>query len=271
MPKVKLDWFKLDCQLDDKMELIEAEFGLTGFAVVVKLFMKIYGGEGYYCEWNDDVALVFAKKNNVGARVVSEIVSAALRRGIFNEELYKKCGVLTSHGIQSRYFDCVGRRKFGGEKIKPEYLLIKCAQNSKNADISSKNVYISKENDYIFSQNRKEENRGEENRVEERRKRRAYGENGRVFLTDDEFSELVKMSSRPVVKKYIEKMDSWSFKNQKPIKNAFAEISNWIQKDGRLSNHGKGVSENKALSYDLDVWREISADFNPNDVGFEEE
>ncbi len=69
--KKNLDWFMLNCQLDDKFELIESEFGITGFAVIVKLFMKIYGGEGYYCEWNDDVALVFAKRNGVGAGVVS--------------------------------------------------------------------------------------------------------------------------------------------------------------------------------------------------------
>jgi hypothetical protein len=29
MAKSKLDWFKLDCQMDDKLELIESEFGLV--------------------------------------------------------------------------------------------------------------------------------------------------------------------------------------------------------------------------------------------------
>lgn len=35
--KSGIDYFPLDVSLDDKFELIEAEFGLTGFAVVVKL------------------------------------------------------------------------------------------------------------------------------------------------------------------------------------------------------------------------------------------
>lgn len=261
MAKVKLDWFKLDCQMDDKMELVEAEFGVTGFAVVVKLFMKIYGGEGYYCEWNNDVALVFAKKNNVGANAVSEIVSASIRRGIFNEELYKKYGILTSRGIQSRYFDCAGRRK--GKNIKPEYLLVSCAQKSQNADISSENVDISAENANIFSQNRKEENRKEEIREEEKRK--AYGKHNRIYLTDSEFSQLVSMSSRLVVNKYIEKMDLWSFKNNKPIRNAFAEISKWIVKDKN------GSIDKSTHSYDLDEWRDTAMRFNPNDIGFEED
>lgn len=51
----------LDCQLDEKFDYIEAEFGLIGFAVVVKLFQRIYGGHGYYCEWNNRVATLFGR------------------------------------------------------------------------------------------------------------------------------------------------------------------------------------------------------------------
>ena len=36
-----VDYFPLDTVLDTKFELIEAEYGLTGFAVVVKLLQKI--------------------------------------------------------------------------------------------------------------------------------------------------------------------------------------------------------------------------------------
>ena len=159
MAKKKLDWFKLDCQMDDKEKLIELEFGLIGFAVIVRLWQKIYGSEGYYCEWNDDVALMFAGENHVSVGTVSEIVSAALRRGIFNKNLFEKFGILTSHGIQSRYFDCAGRRE--NKNLKSEYLLLCNTQKSKNVDNSSKNVYISDENVDIFSQRRKEEIREE--------------------------------------------------------------------------------------------------------------
>ena len=70
-----LDYFPMDVVCNDKIELIEAEFGLTGFATVVKLFQKIYGERGYYCEWTDEVALLFGKKNGLGSNVVSEIVA----------------------------------------------------------------------------------------------------------------------------------------------------------------------------------------------------
>ena len=83
-----IPYFPLDCQLDEKIELIEAEFGLTGFAVVVKLLQRIYGGEGYYCEWTNEVALLFSRKIGLGGNVVSEIVSASVRRGIFDRTLF---------------------------------------------------------------------------------------------------------------------------------------------------------------------------------------
>lgn len=53
--KSGIDYFPLDVALDEKFELIEAEFGLTGFGVVVKLLQKIYGGQGYYVEWTKEV------------------------------------------------------------------------------------------------------------------------------------------------------------------------------------------------------------------------
>ena len=65
--KVGLDYFELDCLLNDKIRLIQAEFGLKGFAVIVKLYQKIYGGNGYYCEWNEDILLLFLVENGLNS------------------------------------------------------------------------------------------------------------------------------------------------------------------------------------------------------------
>ncbi|MBR6793365.1 MAG: DUF4373 domain-containing protein [Clostridia bacterium] len=154
MESMAIPYFPLDCALDDKFELIEAEFGLNGFAVIVKLFQKIYGGEGYYTPWTKDVALVFARKIGLGANAVSEIVTAAARRGIFDKALYDKHQILTSKGIQERYFDAVKRRK--ELKVIEAYLLVPYALKSKNADISAENVNKKQENAIIFQQRREE-------------------------------------------------------------------------------------------------------------------
>lgn len=118
-----ISYFPLDVDNDDKLDLIEAEFGLTGFAVVVKLYQRIYK-LGYYCEWNAEVALLFGKRIGLGGKAVSEIVSAALKRALFDRELYEKYGILTSRGIQKRYFEITSRRK--RVEIDQRYLLVPC-------------------------------------------------------------------------------------------------------------------------------------------------
>lgn len=50
----------LDCTLDKNIEKIQFDYGLKGFAIVVKLFQKIYGEFGYYCEWDEKDRLLFA-------------------------------------------------------------------------------------------------------------------------------------------------------------------------------------------------------------------
>lgn len=161
-----INYFPLNVHLDDKFELIEAEFGLKGFAIVVKLFQKIYGQQGYYCEWSEDVALLFGKNVGLGGDAVSEIVRAAIKRGIFDSELYDKYQILTSRGIQERYFEAVSRRK--EVEVRKEYLLIKVDQIYKNVRILNENVNISSKNVNISEQKKVEESKVKEKKVEER-------------------------------------------------------------------------------------------------------
>ena len=148
MSKNGLNYFPLCCQPDDKLNLIEAEYGIRGTAVIYKLFQKIYGEKGYYCEWDDEVGLLLSSKTcglAGGDKLVSEVISAALKRDLFSTEKYEKYGILTSRGIQERYFLAVKRRK-GVEAIR-EYLLLKVAQIPENVNIISKNVDINAKND----------------------------------------------------------------------------------------------------------------------------
>lgn len=167
MAKSGIDYFPLDVNLNAKFELIEAEFGLTGFGVVVHLLQEIYGKAGYYIEWTEEVALLFARKVGLGGSVVSEIVEAAIRRGMFDKEKYDKYRVLTSKGIQERYFEAVSRRK----TLEVDYniLLVDAAQILPNVDIRAKNVNILSENADISKQSKVEESRVEKSREKKRK------------------------------------------------------------------------------------------------------
>jgi hypothetical protein len=164
MAKSGIDYFPLDVTLNAKFELIEAEFGLTGFGVVVHLLQEIYGKAGYYIEWTEEVALLFARKVGLGGSVVSEIIEASIRRGMFDKEKYDKYHVLTSKGIQERYFEAVSRRK----TLEVDYniLLVDVAKILPNAYISAKNVNIFPKNADIERQSKVEKSRVEKSKEE---------------------------------------------------------------------------------------------------------
>lgn len=155
--KSGIDFFPLDVSVDKKLQLIEAEFGVTGFGVVVHLLQEIYGQEGYYIEWTEDVALLFAQKYGVGGNAVSEIVSASIRRGMFDKETFDQYHVLTSRGIQKRYFEAVTRRKV--LEVWDDILLVDISQILKNVNIEHKNVNISRKNTYIPEQSKVKESK----------------------------------------------------------------------------------------------------------------
>ena len=167
MAKSGIDYFPLDVVLDEKFELIEAEYGLTGFGVIVRLLQEIYGKAGYYIEWTTEVALLFARKVGLGGNVVSEIVEASIRRGMFDREKYDKYHVLTSRGIQKRYFEAVSRRKV--LEVDENILLVNVALLCPNVDIRAKNVNIFSKNANISEQSKVEESRVKESKVEKPR------------------------------------------------------------------------------------------------------
>ena len=108
--KKSLDYFPLDLNLEDEIELLEAKYGLEGFALWIKLLMKIYSS-GYYYSWTDREQLLFAKHHNIEVNIIINLVSDCIGFGLFDADIFKKYHVLTSRGIQKRYFNSVSRRK----------------------------------------------------------------------------------------------------------------------------------------------------------------
>lgn len=158
--KTNLDYFPLDCNLDQKFQLLEAEHGIIGFGIVIRLFQTIYGEEGYYMKWDKDSLILFASKItmdgdiNYKANLVSSVVDTALNRGIFSKEMYDKYKILTSKGIQERYAEALKRR----QKIFLEnaYLLLKSPKNEVNVaetgiNVNSNATNKSKVNNSIYS------------------------------------------------------------------------------------------------------------------------
>ena len=105
--KLGLDYFPHDTHTDEDtaLQLLEAEFGLDGYAVYFKLLESIYA-QGYAKQWGEDECLLFAKK--MGAVTVpklSEIIKGCIRRSLFDEGVYNLFQILTSKAIQLRWLE----------------------------------------------------------------------------------------------------------------------------------------------------------------------
>ena len=145
--KCGLKTFPLSVDLDDSVKLVEAEFGLKGYAVVIKLYQAIYS-RGYYMKWDIDTELLFIRDYclvEVGRNLVSEIVACCVRRGVFESTLFDKYQILTSKRIQETFLNATKRSTqvvFEKEYALPiVYTFIENAnKNGKNANIFFKNA-----------------------------------------------------------------------------------------------------------------------------------
>ncbi|ADZ82531.1 DUF4373 domain-containing protein [Cellulosilyticum lentocellum] len=109
--KIGIDYFPLDVTagIDDEIELLEAKFGLVGFAIFIKLLQAIYKN-GYYSNWTEKEQLLFVKRVNVEGTLVNDVINTCLQWKLFNSNLFEQYQILTSHGIQQRFLLAVGRR-----------------------------------------------------------------------------------------------------------------------------------------------------------------
>lgn len=137
--KQGLDYFPLDVNLDNKIEILESEYGIMGFGFIIRLFQKIYAN-GYYLEWNQYSPILLKKEIGMPKEKINEFINFCLEINIFDKDLYKKYNILTSRGIQKRYFTVCKRRK-DIELIK-EYLLVNpelYGINANNSDTKTQN------------------------------------------------------------------------------------------------------------------------------------
>jgi len=122
--KKGLDYFNVDCNQADNLNLIEVKHGLIGYGVVVKLWKKIYQISGYYCDWNQKNLLLFAREVNATTELVSEVVESCFEEEIFSREMFEAHKILTSHGIQKRWKKIVTEAKRKDIEIEPDFNLM---------------------------------------------------------------------------------------------------------------------------------------------------
>ena len=111
--KTGLDYFPFDVDFfrDEKILSIAKEFGPKGELCVIKLLCAVYRN-GYFIQWDD------ATRNKmlmdmpcINKGLLEQIVGRLVRWGFFEHSLFNTAKVLTSIGIQKRYFSAIRGRK----------------------------------------------------------------------------------------------------------------------------------------------------------------
>ena len=135
--KTGLEYFPLDVTagMNDEVELLEAKFGLEGFAIFIKLLQAIYKN-GYYINWTEKEQLLFIKRVNVTETLVNDVITTCLQWKLFDKQLFEDYQILTSHGIQQRFLFAIGRRT--SVEMEEKYLLL--SENEVSASKTIVNV-----------------------------------------------------------------------------------------------------------------------------------
>lgn len=137
--KEGLDYFPFDVDFfsDEKIGSISGEFGIKGEITAIKLLCAIYRN-GYFILWNDALKMSLLRGlSGISLELLEQIVTRLVRWGFFEQTLFSTVSVLTSKGIQERYFKAIKRRK---DSSNYPYLLVNVDNNKVNVSNNDINV-----------------------------------------------------------------------------------------------------------------------------------
>ena len=136
--KSGLDYFPFDIDFfeDEKVVAVAGEFGIKGEIVAIRLLCAIYRN-GYFIEWTEMLRLKMLRQMpGISAELFDQILNRLVRWGFFDASLFNSVKVLTSTGIQRRYFSIIKRRLKGQDY---PYLLVSDAETPVSVDRNSVN------------------------------------------------------------------------------------------------------------------------------------
>lgn len=123
---------------DTKMDKLLDAQGWVGFSIYFYLCQMAYKFDGYFYRWTYDDAATTARRmgGGVGSETVKNTVGLCLQIGLFDKPLFDRDGILTSKGIQRRFYAAIQGRRV--KSVIGKYWLLKndeckglerCAEN----------------------------------------------------------------------------------------------------------------------------------------------
>lgn len=150
-PKAGIDYagwsvniFDGDTKID---KLLDAQ-GWIGFSIYFYLCQMAYKFDGYFYRWAYDDSASTARRMGGGIRseTVTETVRYCLQIGLFHMGLFDGWGILTSRGIQRRYYAAIQGRRV--KSVIAEYWLLD-DEESNGLDKCTSNADFQRENSHL--------------------------------------------------------------------------------------------------------------------------
>ena len=107
-----LDYFPVDVNIlnDIKTKKLIRSYGTKTVAILIYLLSAIYRDNGYYLQYDDDLKFIIADEFDFEESFVENVISKMVEVDFFNKEMFEQHKILTSEGIQKRFFKASERR-----------------------------------------------------------------------------------------------------------------------------------------------------------------
>lgn len=201
--KTGLDYFPFDVDFfeDDKLTAISVQFGIKGEIAAVKLLCAIYRN-GYFIEWKESVCIKLLRElPGISGPLLEQIVRGLVKWGFFDKALFDTARILTSRGIQRRYFSISRRNRRSGQGGELPYLLTDDGMNEtsmEKKDIPKEGVLEFSATKTEFSATKTELSRAKRTQIKEKEIKEKYSTTNRTREEDLFSAEIVQMKDSPI-------------------------------------------------------------------------
>lgn len=201
--KTGLDYFPFDVDFfeDDKLTAISVQFGIKGEIAAVKLLCAIYRN-GYFIEWKESVCIKLLRElPGISESLLEQIVRGLVKWGFFDKALFDTARILTSHGIQRRYFSISRRNRRSGQGGELPYLLSDNGMNEtsmEKEDIPKEGVLEFSATGTEFSATETEFSCAKSTQIKEKEIKEKYSTINGTREEDLFAAEIVQMKDSPI-------------------------------------------------------------------------
>lgn len=223
--KEGLKYFPLDCILDRKIEILEAEYKLEGFAIYIKLLQECYQnnkGEIQYIYNNGfSAGKMYGKRWDIVTENIEKMIRFMVEIELFDKIAFKNSGILTSNGIKKRIEKILHDRRKDREKKSYR----KGKQLKSPPKMPEKEIEIEKEIYNIQKVNTKTASP-----IQTKKQFLTY-----VMLTEAEYDKLAVKLGADGAKDMITRLNNYIGSTGRRYKSHYHTILTWLDKDARQS------------------------------------